>query len=239
MKKTNDGLYYKFRSAKQDKHLEDIFKKQRLFAATRNKLNDPMEGIYKLVESDKPSNTSSVSNINERKDIIDFVKAIKNVKNQYRICAFSRNKNTLLLWSHYADSCSGIAIGFKLKEVAEENQQFGTDVDYIDNIMRMNLEIKKNQGPEILAKDILSKKLKDWEYEDEARVLTKKNYVPIEIKSVVLGPNISRESTKYIRKLVEEYENAYNKTHKEEIKVQVFKESIYELQNINQRRIMD
>lgn len=239
MKKTNDGLYYKFRSAKQDKHLEDIFKKQRLFAATRNKLNDPMEGIYKLVESDKPSNTSSVSNINERKDIIDFVKAIKNVKNQYRICAFSRNKNTLLLWSHYADSCSGIAIGFKLKEVAEENQQFGTDVDYIDNIMRMNLEIKKNQGPEILAKDILSKKLKDWEYEDEARVLTKKNYVPIEIKSVVLGPNISRESTKYIRKLVEEYENAYNKTHKEEIKVQIFKESIYELQNINQRRIMD
>ncbi|MCD6633040.1 MULTISPECIES: DUF2971 domain-containing protein [Lactococcus] len=239
MKKTNDGLYYKFRSAKQDKHLEDIFKKQRLFAATRNKLNDPMEGIYKLVESDKPSNTSSVSNINERKDIIDFVKAIKNVKNQYRICAFSRNKNTLLLWSHYADSCSGIAIGFKLEEVAEENQQFGTDVDYIDNIMRMNLEIKKNQGPEILAKDILSKKLKDWEYEDEARVLTKKNYVPIEIKSVVLGPNISRESTKYIRKLVEEYENAYNKTHKEEIKVQIFKESIYELQNINQRRIMD
>lgn len=239
MKKTNDGLYYKFRSAKQDKHLEDIFKKQRLFAATRNKLNDPMEGIYKLVESDKPSNTSSVSNINERKDIIDFVKAIKNVKNQYRICAFSRNKNTLLLWSHYADSCSGIAIGFKLKEVGEENQQFGTDVDYIDNIMRMNLEIKKNQGPEILAKDILSKKLKDWEYEDEARVLTKKNYVPIEIKSVVLGPNISRESTKYIRKLVEEYENAYNKTHKEEIKVQIFKESIYELQNINQRRIMD
>ncbi|WP_404399041.1 DUF2971 domain-containing protein [Lactococcus lactis] len=239
MKKTNDGLYYKFRSAKQDKHLEDIFKKQRLFAATRNKLNDPMEGIYKLVESDKPSNTSSVSNINERKDIIDFVKAIKNVKNQYRICAFSRNKNTLLLWSHYADSCSGIAIGFKLKEVAEENQQFGTDVDYIDNIMRMNLEIKKNQGPEILAKDILSKKLKDWEYEDEARVLTKKNYVPIEIKSVVLGPNISRESTKYIRKLVEEYENAYNKTHKKEIKVQIFKESIYELQNINQRRIMD
>lgn len=73
-------------------------------------------------------------NINERKDIIDFLKAIKNVKNQYRICAFSRNKNTLLLWSHYADSCSGIAIGFKLKEVAEENQQFGTDVDYIDNI---------------------------------------------------------------------------------------------------------
>lgn len=178
-------------------------------------------------------------NINERKDIIDFVKAIKNVKNQYRICAFSRNKNTFLLWSHYADSCSGIAIGFKLKEVAEENQQFGTDVDYIDNIMRMNLEIKKNQGPEILAKDILSKKLKDWEYEDEARVLTKKNYVPIEIKSVVLGPNISRESTKYIRKLVEEYENAYNKTHKKEIKVQIFKESIYELQNINQRRIMD
>lgn len=239
MKKTNDGLYYKFRSAKQDKHLEDIFKKQRLFAATRKKLNDPMEGIYKLVESDKPSNKSNVRNITEREDVINFIEAIKNVKKQYRICAFSRNKNTLLLWSHYADSCSGIAIGFKLKEVADDNQQFGRDVDYIDDIMRMNLDLKKNQGPEILAKDILSKKLKDWEYEDEARVLTKNKYVPIEIKSVVLGPNISKESTKYIRKLVEEYENAYNKMHKEEIKVQIFKESIYELENIKQRRIMD
>lgn len=62
-------------------------------------------------------------------------------------------KNTLLLWSHYADSCSGIAIGFKLKEVADENQQFRTDVDYIDDIIRMNLDLKKNQGSEILAKD--------------------------------------------------------------------------------------
>lgn len=81
--------------------------------------------------------------------------------------------------------------------------------------------------------------MKDWEYEDEARVLTKNKYVPIEIKSVVLGPNISSESTKYVKKLVKEYENTFIKTHNEEIKVQIFKESIYELENIKQKRIMD
>lgn len=81
--------------------------------------------------------------------------------------------------------------------------------------------------------------MKDWEYEDEARVLTKNKYVPIEIKSVVLGPNISSESTKYVKKLVKEYENTFIKTHNEEIKVQIFKKSIYELENIKQKRIMD
>lgn len=99
MKKTNDVLYYKFRSAKQDKHLEDIFKKQRLFAATIKKLNDPMEGIYKLVESDNPSNKSSVRNITEREDVINFIEAIKNVKKQYRICAFSRKKYLIIVES--------------------------------------------------------------------------------------------------------------------------------------------
>jgi Protein of unknown function (DUF2971). len=106
-----ERLYYKFRSANKNQFLEDIFINQRLFASERKLLNDPMEGVY--IVSDKKSRNP---------EFVNFTKAIKNVKDKYRICSFTKNKNLILLWSHYADSYTGIAIGFKLKK-ASRNQQ--------------------------------------------------------------------------------------------------------------------
>jgi hypothetical protein len=38
-----------------------------------------------------------------------------------------------------------------------------------------------------IAKEILSKKLDHWEYEEEVRVLTSQEYVPIKIEEVLIG----------------------------------------------------
>lgn len=223
----NVGLYYKFTSVEGNKHLEDIFIGSRLFASEREGLNDPMEGIYKVTDE----------NTNDSK-LINFTNAIRAVKGEYRICAFSNNKNRLLLWSHYADSCSGIAIGFKLKKVAP-HQQFKRKVSYLDNLMRLDLKIRKADGPETVAREILFSKLNDWKYEEEIRVLTKEYYVPIEIKEVILGPNISTENREYVADLVKKYNKKRSAETNERVEVEIITETLYDLENSLKHKVMD
>jgi|GEM_PF-911701 len=224
MIKNSNKIYYKYRAAateNTDKFLKDIFHNKCLYASERKYLNDPMEGIFRVIDD---INNSSIST--------KFMEAIRNVKGQYRICSFSKNPHGILLWSHYANSCSGIAIGFKLVEVPR-NQQEKRNVNYVKDLISMDLKLSKNEDPEKLAKEILFSKLSDWKYEEEVRVLTKSDFVPIEIVEVILGPNIDKESEVYIKKLVKKYE-CENSTV-----IKIKKETIYDLRKSNNKIIME
>jgi hypothetical protein len=105
--------------------------------------------------------------------------------------------------------------------------------------LNLNLNLKNIDEPEKLARELLFSKLKDWKYEEEVRVLTTEKYVPIEIKEVILGPNMSIDSIKYIKSLVTKYENEYFLERNEKIKVEMIKESIYDLENLKKHKVME
>lgn len=94
------------------------------------------------------------------------------------------------MWSHYADSCKGIAIGFRI------DQNF-RKVNYLPTLKELNEKIK-DKSYEDIAKDILTSKLLPWKYEEEYRVITRDKYVKIEIVEVIFGPNTSKAIKNFI-----------------------------------------
>jgi len=111
---------------------------------------------------------------------------------EFRICCLSKNRNSILMWSHYAEDHKGIAIGYdmsKIKHLAAPQA-----VTYASNKVRLNKVIdpiikdvitdivnKRN----ILSSDFLAGKTlqifrhfflvkrDEWEYEEEFRIINK------------------------------------------------------------------
>jgi len=61
-----------------------------------------------------------------------FVDGFNDFLNYYGICCFSKSNDEPLLWSHYADSYKGVALGFDYASIKEKYKQFD-EVDYDDN----------------------------------------------------------------------------------------------------------
>ena len=102
------------------------------------------------------------------------------------------------MWSYYAGGHKGIVLGVEI--VPHNNQQF--DVTKVTYTQRISFKAYSGSDPEVDAKAILSKKLNGWKHEREVRVLTQKNYVPVSVKSVILGHNMVQKQRKLIRNLL-------------------------------------
>jgi len=147
-------------------------------------LNDPMEGIFTY--HDDP---------NVRK----FISELTREKAEMRICSLSKTHNNCLLWSYYADSHQGIALGVR---VAAEKRGI-IKLDRIDYSNSNHFEPFTGSQPDTEAIRVLSRKLESWRHEEEYRVFTKSSYIPVEIKVIYLGCRISKAMGRLIRELME------------------------------------
>ena len=100
------------------------------------------------------------------------------------------------MWSHYANGHKGVAIGVKIdkKKYTVKEIEYFNDLTLIDRYDSMT------------AKEILSRKLIEWEYEQEVRVFlnnSTNNFIDIQIVEIILGININDEDENLIRKLIE------------------------------------
>lgn len=89
--------------------------------------------------------------------------------NYYGICCFSKIKSEILLWSHYADSHRGVALGFDFEMMKNQYKQFD-DVDYDDEPYIFKLDDIETS----IAKTILRKST-NWKYEQEVRFLIERS----------------------------------------------------------------
>ncbi|MDA3837704.1 MAG: DUF2971 domain-containing protein [Candidatus Delongbacteria bacterium] len=82
-------------------------------------------------------------------------------KQKYKICSFSgiNALNSQLMWGHYANTGMGVVIEIDVENCSEIKQ-----VRYNDSSDNLNT-----------IKEILTRKSKEWKYEDEYRYLTTKN----------------------------------------------------------------
>ncbi len=115
------------------------------------KQNDPFDTSYSLMNSSKLKN-----------DMVRMGKLSPNAENvikEYGICSFSKCENNKTLWSHYAQSYKGFAVGFDETTFESMNIELLArvlykDVQYVDEMIDCN-------NPDA------SFQLKNWEGEIE------------------------------------------------------------------------
>jgi hypothetical protein len=88
--------------------LLEVIYSRRLYCASWDQLNDPLEGRFELA-------------FNGKKNFIEYENVIAHLiedRDTWRITSFSEDPSHFLLWSHYADGHKGIAIEM---EFSDEN----------------------------------------------------------------------------------------------------------------------
>lgn len=171
----NNNLFYKFVSSDKFDRILDIILNKRLYCADWTKFNDINEGsFYSLYDT-------------KDKNVEETIQKIKNEKNNYKICCLSTTYKSYILWAHYANSFKGVA--FELELIQDQNF---SKVSYKKDYPLINLLDNQNLQPKEIAKKILAVKHKDWNYEKEVRIFSKKEWYFINnsIKKVIVGPRI-------------------------------------------------
>jgi len=84
------------------------------------------------------------------------------------LLCFSRNWTDPVLWSHYGAKHRGICLGFDLARSTDLYE-----VEYHDQRVASEVQDKKDRSrlPEDLKRQLLRTKFKNWQYEEEVRVI--------------------------------------------------------------------
>ncbi|MBN28041.1 MAG: hypothetical protein CL578_23785 [Alteromonadaceae bacterium] len=177
-------MLYKYRTLDNFQFVLDIIVNQRLFTATFENMNDPMEGYY-TADPDIPESS---------------IDALREHHKSLRFCSSSKYHNNPLMWAHYANGNRGIAIGFETKK--------GTEFREIIYGSHSHLVSSKPTTIE-RAKDVLCFKAGFWRYEDEVRIFVdtedkniKGNYVYVSVKEVIFGERADRSQKALLKSIV-------------------------------------
>lgn len=189
IKKDNLPKLYKYcRFDKNNYALENLFK-SRVYLNNPNKFNDPFDSVYNFnIDSNillnEALNSIKVNNndyekikqelINNKEEILDNVdkiisKHVKDNNNSYRnktwVTCFSERYNSILMWSHYADSHKGFCIEYDFSNEKELSCLL-SPVLYIDQTYDIREHDFNGEGLEFctLLKSI------EWNYEKEWRI---------------------------------------------------------------------
>ncbi|MDM8491363.1 DUF2971 domain-containing protein [Acinetobacter baumannii] len=145
----------------------------------------------------------------------------------YNICSFSNNENSMLMWSHYAQQHEGIMVEYFFG--GELPSGYGiSKVSYADDEKRFK------DKDEFIFNQFLLTKNKDWSYENEVRLFTFLNNkvefdtykypnpdrtkINASIQSITLGLKFPEEKKKLIGIIVNTL-NARKLPHEDKIKV--------------------
>jgi len=177
------STYYKYRSLENWQYVIDIFLNKRLYAAPFTSLNDPMEGENYYVGP-------------EARGIVGTAIAAR--REQWNICSLTPKVDNTLMWAYYANGHKGVAIGVKLDQLEEGD--ISDSVSYDSQVYVQPNEAMRSYDE--VATTILFRKQLEWAHEEEYRVLTRRQYIGVEIVEVHLGPRIDDSHRQLLEKLV-------------------------------------
>jgi len=136
--------------------------------------------------------------------------------NKFKISCFSHNPYETLMWSHYAASHNGFAMGFRSSELLKGISIPGKNVIYSSKLPEFSVkeyETLKRDYIDNILKVILTKQL-NWEYEQEYRIILENhklpfvNFNPKSLKSIIIG--FKNKESDRIEKLISEFNNRFN-----------------------------
>jgi hypothetical protein len=174
----------------------------------------------------------------------DFKNGMNRIIDAYAIFSLTSKNDCNLMWTHYADSHNGFCIEFKSDRILVDKIIYQPEIakmevsDFLLN--HFQLGPKDIIGQRI--KDALIKKLKEWEYEDEYRLIaaeslakikpeekfTKVDYPENFVNSIIFGVRMKKEIKQFIRDNIPfeiEFKQAIE--GKSRIKVQAFNPKVH------------
>ncbi len=176
-----------------------------------------IEEIKKNTE-DYTNSVVKVSSENEiqwkySKEFLNYVSQLLGV-----LCV-TKNSSNILMWSHYADSHSGIVIGMDERDIFFDNSNGLYEIEYVTNRPILDLSwLDESDDTGRFTAEIIRKKYKDWAYEQEVRAvfslsdcenlavqgdsLYLKKFNPRLIQEVIMGCRCSEETEERIVSLL-------------------------------------
>ena len=180
-----DKVLYKYRAFSNFENLVDIIVNSRLYAASYDKMNDPMEGGYSF-----PATYS-----NEQIDALEKVIA------KQKFCSLSASSDIDLMWAHYANGNRGICIGVVLKSTRKAGEAYQVIYDGQPNLIH---GCDKNDQDR--ARKILRHKSDCWRYEEEVRVFSNDGHlVDVEVKEIIFGKRTDTQLKPLVEALVKAF----------------------------------
>lgn len=222
---------YKYRTIKQASQILQNF--QFFFSSAAN-FNDPfdcaLDEVVQYTQSDfsawlsgMPSSVSKAEKQifielykNSGQEFNEQIKKLKNQNiNSKGVLALSKTNENILLWSHYAENHTGVAI--KLN-ITKDLNFFTTpiNIEYTDKYTPLNFLTEPLKSIE----QTLSKKSIDWEYEKEFRIY--KNTIglqkinPEAITDVFFGIKTSKDDIQKIKSICNNKELSHVNFYKAE-----------------------
>lgn len=190
---------YKYTPHNNDTRKYEIITKSNLWFSKIESFNDPIDSKldyrqqYKHDEIEEfwkqfLQNKSNVKPLKEilrlygnNKSFVDYQnKKFDEYRKELGVVCFSKNPTNILMWSHYANNHKGIVYQFKpnlfLNAKTSSFNGFPYKVKYPDNRSYELLSYTKidKEIKEQFAKELLTK-AKDWEYEEEYRMIDFEN----------------------------------------------------------------
>lgn len=166
----------------------DSLTNQYFFLPSKSQLNDPIE----------------LPDINK-------IKPETHILDKYFICSFSKNENSMLMWSHYAQQHQGIMVEYFFSGDLPYGFGIG-EVSYAEDIKRL-----KDKDLYIFNQFLLTKN-KDWSYENEVRLFTSlrnkvefdkydypnpdRSKINASVISITLGLNFPEDKKKLLKNII-------------------------------------
>ena len=193
-----------------DDRVKPVFEECKLWFSSPEYFNDPFDcKIYPTVPSDEElaqylAHNAENADPSDYESILEGIKgnsesltrkAIDKVMNKSGVKCFTPNNANILMWSHYANSHTGICL------------EFDTFIDVAFFVYPINV-IYSEEYPELnftdrsFATEVLRTKSKDWEYEQEVRIYKPQNgyhnFNPKSLISVTFGCNTPEDKKSQI-----------------------------------------
>jgi len=139
-------------------------------------------------------------------------KTSEGFKGMYKICCFSENPKSILMWSHYADYHTGFCIGYDIYKLGNEDLRTRSiyPVVYSDEMFDASGVFGSNGNVDniLYLNQAALMKSTEWSYEKEWRLVFGNMLIEKEMpyamprpKHVILGAKISSENEETIREI--------------------------------------
>lgn len=166
--------------------------------------NDSMETRYVLIEVSRffqERNESPSGKLPDFDFLIDSINEGYRISGdlyhtEYKMSCFSEVRDSVLMWSYYANKHQGVCIEFDLSKLNENdfNKRIKSTISRVTYSPHRADTLNRN------ANTFLSSKSDVWSHEHEWRIIckTEKDYLPFDcVSGVILGTNFNTDSSKY------------------------------------------
>lgn len=186
--KPKKNILYKYREYEKDA-FEKTIANESIRLSDFNFFNDPADPPFKLAK--------------------DTFRDMEDITGKIKIASLSETYDSILMWSHYADSHKGLCIAYDIDNFSHKNctikkviysheLKLNTDNSFFD--------LYNEKHNEYYFLSLFYIKHKDWRYEKEYRIIsynTATEYIKLKIKAIYIGTDATDETIDNIKKFTE------------------------------------